>query len=96
MEVRGDSEKVIFQEPFLVVSPERLHLEAAELQSPVAIPLQVENPGVVARTGVSLLAAGVQVPVGSIEPRSAGRGVCSIFPIACWPRRSGSPWTSGS
>ena len=68
VEVRGDSEKVIFQEPFLVVSPERLHLEAAELQSPVAIPLQVENPGVVARTGVSLLAAGVQVPVGSIEP----------------------------
>lgn len=68
VEVRGDSEKVIFQEPFLVVSPERLHLEAAELQSPVAIPVQVENPGVVARTGVSLLAAGVQVPVGSIEP----------------------------
>ncbi len=68
VEVRGDSEKVIFQEPFLVVSPERLHLEAAELQSPVAIPLHVENPGVVARTGVSLLAAGVQVPVGSIEP----------------------------
>ena len=68
VEVRGDSEKVIFQEPFLVVSPDRLHLEAAELQSPVAIPVQVENPGVVARTGVSLLAAGVQVPVGSIEP----------------------------
>lgn len=68
IEVRGDSEKVIFQEPFLAVSPERLHLEAAELRSPVAIPVQVENPGVVARTGVSLLAAGVQVPVGSIEP----------------------------
>lgn len=68
VEVRGNSEKVIFQEPFLVISPERLHLEAAELQSPVAIPVQVENPGVVARTGVSLLAAGVQVPVGSIEP----------------------------
>ena len=68
VEVRGDSEKVIYQEPFLVVSPERLHLEAADLQSPVVIPLQVENPGVVARTGVSLLAAGVQVPVGSIEP----------------------------
>ena len=66
--VRGDAEKVIFQEPFLTVRPDRLHFAAAELQSPVTIPVQVENPGVVARTGVSLLAAGVQVPVGSIEP----------------------------
>ncbi len=66
--VRGDAEKVIFQEPFLAVRPDRLHFAAAELQSPVTIPVQVENPGVVARTGVSLLAAGVQVPVGSIEP----------------------------
>ena len=66
--VRGDSEKVIFQEPFLAVSPERLNLAAADLQSSVAIPVEVENPGVVARTGVSLLAVGVQVPVGRIEP----------------------------
>ena len=66
--LRGDAETVIFQEPFLAVSPDRLHFAAAELQSPVAIALQVENPGVVARTGVSLLAAGVPVPVGRIEP----------------------------
>jgi hypothetical protein len=68
VDVRGDAESVIFQEPFLVLSPDRLTLAAAELQSPVNILVQVENPGVVARTGVSLLAAGVRVPVGRIEP----------------------------
>ncbi len=66
--LRGDAETVIFQEPFLAVSPDRLHFAAAGLQSPVTIAVQVENPGVVARTGVSLLAAGVPVPVGRIEP----------------------------
>ena len=65
--VRGDAEKVIFQEPFLAVSAD-LHFDAAELQSPMTTPVHVKNPGVVARTGVSLLAAGVQVPVGRIEP----------------------------
>ena len=66
--VRGDAERVMFQEPFLAVSPDRLHFAAAELESPVTIAVQVENTGVVARTGVTLLAAGVPVPVGRIEP----------------------------
>ena len=68
IDVRGDAESVIFQEPFLVLSPDRLTLAATELQAPLHIPVVVENPGVVARTGVSLLAAGVRVPVGRIEP----------------------------
>ena len=66
--VRGDAESVIFQEPFLALSPNRLVIAAAGPRSPVNIPVQVENTGVVARTGVSLLATGVRVPVGRIEP----------------------------
>lgn len=66
--VRSDAESVLFQERFLVlVSPERLEIGADDPQ-PVSIVLQVENPGVVARTGVSVHAAGVRTPVGRIEP----------------------------
>lgn len=66
--VRSDAESVLFQERFLVlVSPERLEIGADDPQ-PVSVVLQVENPGVVARTGVSVHAAGVRTPVGRIEP----------------------------
>ena len=66
--VRSDAESVLFQERFLVlVSPERLSIGADDPQ-PVSVVLQVENPGVVARTGVSVHAAGVRTPVGRIEP----------------------------
>ncbi len=65
--VRSDAESVMFQEPFLVLSPDRLVISADDPR-PVSIPLQVENPGVVARTGISVHAAGIRVPVGRIEP----------------------------
>lgn len=65
--IRSDAESVIFQEPFLTLSPDRLVITAGD-RGPVSIPLQVENPGVVAVADVSLLAAGVRVPFGRIEP----------------------------
>lgn len=66
--VRSDAESVLFQERFLtLVSPDRLVFAAGDPQ-PVSIALQVENPGVVARTGVSVRAAGLRVPIGRIEP----------------------------
>lgn len=66
--VRSDAESVLFQERFLtLVSPDRLVFRADQPQ-PVSIVLQVENPGVVARTGVSVRAAGLRVPIGRIEP----------------------------
>jgi len=65
--IRSDAESVIFQEPFLRLGPDRLVIAAGD-RRPVRIPLQVENPGVVAVADVSLLAAGVRVPFGRIEP----------------------------
>lgn len=65
--IRSDAESVLFQEPFLRLSPDRLVITAGD-RRPVSIPLQVENPGVVAVTDVSLHAAGVRVPFGRIEP----------------------------
>lgn len=65
--VRNDAESVMFQERFLEIGPERLVIPA-DAPRPLSIALQVENPGVVAQTGVSVRAAGLLVPVGRVEP----------------------------
>ena len=68
VDLRNEAESVIYQERFLQIGPERLVIAAAGPGAPVQITLQVENPGAVVRTGVRLLAAGVEVPLGSIDP----------------------------
>ena len=64
----SDAESIIFQEPFLSLSPDHLVITAAAVIGPTKFLIQVENTSVVNLAGVSLMVAGLRVPIGHIEP----------------------------